>query len=392
MVYDPQSGNVLYEHNSEKNFTPASNTKLFTFYTGLQILGDSVPGLKYGIYNDSLIFKGTGDPSFLHEQFPYSHAFQFFQERDEKIFYTLPHFTEEFFGPGWAWDDYNWYYSVERSDFPIYGNYTKFTFEPGKSFPDVEPSYFEKFIKKDSSYSGSSSLAIRDVYKNEFVFQHHPESQGRVQNVPFKYSPELVTDLLSDTLNKPVKIIKKVPENFLPLKTLYSIHTDSLYKRMLQESDNFIAEQILLMSAEKIADTLKAQIAIDYMRENYLHVLPDEIKWVDGSGLSVYNLFTPRTMVKLLEMIIEEVPQERLLKLLPAGGESGTLKNFYKAEKPYVYAKTGTLSNTHALSGYLKTKKGKTLIFSFMNDNYSIPTSRLKQEMEKVLLTVHENF
>ncbi|CAN5224555.1 D-alanyl-D-alanine carboxypeptidase/D-alanyl-D-alanine-endopeptidase [soil metagenome] len=392
MVYDPESGKVLYEHNSEKNFTPASNTKLFTFYTGLKILGDSVPALKYGIHNDSLLFKGTGDPTFLHYKFPDSEVLEFFEKRKEKLFYVLPNFREEFFGPGWAWDDYNWYYSVERSDFPIYGNYAKFTFETGKTSPDVEPSFFEKFIRTDSSYTGRSSLVIRDVYKNEFVFQHHPESNGRVQEVPFKHSHELVVDLLSETLNTPVKTIKEVPVNFLPLKTLYSIPTDSLYKRMLLESDNFIAEQILLMSAEKVSDTLKTQIAIDYMKKEHLKTLPDEIKWVDGSGLSVYNLFTPRTMVKLLEMISEEVPRERLLKLIPAGGQSGTLKNFYKAEEPYVFAKTGTLSNTHTLSGFLKTKKGKFLIFSFMNENYAIPTSRLKQEMEKILKTVHENF
>lgn len=392
MVYDPESGKVLYEHNSEKNFTPASNTKLFTFYTGLKILGDSIPALKYGIHNNSLIFKGTGDATFLHEEFPDSEVLKFFEKREEKLFYVLPNFTEEFFGPGWAWDDYNWYYSVERGDFPIYGNYVKFTFEPGKSIPDVEPSFFDEFIELDSTYTGKTSLAIRNPYGNKFVSQHSMESIGRVQEVPFKYSPELVVDLLSDTLKKPVKIIKRVPERFMPLKTLYSIPSDSLYKRMLQESDNFIAEQILLMSADKISDTLKTQIAIDYMKKEYLHVLPDEIKWVDGSGLSVYNLFTPRTMVKLLELISVEVSRDRLFKLLPAGGESGTLKNFYKAEKPYIFAKTGTLSNTHTLSGFLKTKKGKFLIFSFMNDNYTIPTSRLKQEMEKILKTVHENF
>ena len=392
MVYDPKSGNVLYEHNSEKNFTPASNTKLFTFYTGLKILGDSVPALKYGIHNDSLVFKGTGDPTFLYKEFPDSEVLEFFEKRNEKLFYVLPSFTEEFFGPGWAWDDYNWYYSIERGDFPIYGNFVKFTFEPGKSIPDVDPSYFDKFIELDSTYTGKTSLAIRNLYGNKFVFQHNLESIGRVQEVPFKYSPELAVELLSDTLNKPVKIIKEVPERFMPLTTLYSVPSDSIYKRMLQESDNFIAEQILLMSAEKISDTLKTQIAIDHMKKKYLQTLPDEINWVDGSGLSTYNLFTPRTIVKLLEMISKEVPWERLLKLLPAGGESGTIKNFYKAETPYVFAKTGTLSNTHTLSGYLRTKKGKILIFSFMNDNYTISTSRLKEEMEKVIKTVHENF
>src|SRR5690606_37362895 len=107
------------------------------------------------------------------------------------------------------------------------------TFESRNLYPVVEPSYFENLIGPDSTYTGKSSLAKRDLHGNRFIFQHSPESKGRVQEVPFKYSPKLATDLLSDTLNKPVYIIKQVPPHFLPLNTMYSIPTDSLYKIML---------------------------------------------------------------------------------------------------------------------------------------------------------------
>src|SRR5690606_13012700 len=153
----------------------------------------------------------------------------------------------------------------------------------------------------------------------------------------------------------------------------------------LQISDNFIAEQLLLMSSKVLSDTLKASIALDYMKANHLQDLPDRPIWRDGSGLSAYNKFTPRSVVRLLEKISEEVPQERLFQLLPAGGESGTIRNNYKADEPYIYAKTGTISNVHALSGYLKTRSGKVLIFSFMNNNYTVPSAEIKVGMETIL-------
>ncbi|PKD16593.1 D-alanyl-D-alanine carboxypeptidase [Salegentibacter salinarum] len=391
MLVDPEKDKTIYSHNADKYFTPASNTKLFTFYAGLKILGDSIPALKYAIENDTLYFKATGDPTFLNGNLPSSTVFEFLKNNKNHLAYVAPTYTEKYQGPGWAWDDYNAYYSAERTAFPIYGNMVGFKFEKNEEFPVVSPPIF-----KDSLVSSKDSLVSarlrRDIVKNSFLFNNQQKQSDFSQSVPFKYSSEILLKLLNDTLQKPVSLVQNSEINKKLDKTRYSIPSDSVYKEMLKVSDNFIAEQILIMAAGKLSDTLKSDIAIDYMKKNHLKDLPDEPMWYDGSGLSRYNLFTPRSIVKLLTKIKAEVPEKELLDMLPTGGHSGTIKNYYKAEEPYVFAKTGTLKNNHSLSGYLKTKSGKILIFSFMNSNYIVPTPVLKAEMEKVLLNIRDNY
>jgi D-alanyl-D-alanine carboxypeptidase/D-alanyl-D-alanine-endopeptidase (penicillin-binding protein 4) len=173
---------------------------------------------------------------------------------------------------------------------------------------------------------------------------------------------------------------------------LFSIHLDSLYRVMMQESDNFIAEQLLLMCANVLSDSLKPEIAIDFMKKNHLADLPDEPIWVDGSGLSRYNLFTPRSIVKLWQKIWETVPQDRLFPLLATGGVNGTIRKWYSADKPFIFGKTGSLSNNHCLSGFLVTKKGKVLIFSFMNSNYTASTNAIRRNMQDILRNIYEHY
>ncbi|HZJ37035.1 MAG TPA: D-alanyl-D-alanine carboxypeptidase [Gillisia sp.] len=388
-VYDPSENKMIYERYSNKYFIPASNIKLLTFYAGLKILGDSIPALKYVVKNDSLIFWGTGDPSFLYPDLPESKVYQFLKNSKEKLYYLPPVFTEAYFGPGWAWDDYNSYYSVERSAFPIYGNYVKFDFIPGLDIPKSSPPFFKEHMVMEPD---ASQEIIRDPTANIFRLKTFIGKEGFIQIVPFKYSPELFVKLLADTIKKPVEIIRQKTEGFSNIKTLYSLPADSLYKTMLQQSDNFIAEQILFMVSGKISDSLKTDLAIDYIKEIFLKDLPDEPFWVDGSGLSRYNLVTPRSMVKLLDKISREVPQERLFKLMATGGKSGTIKNSYVADEPYIFAKTGSLRNNHSLSGYLKVRSGKVLIFSFMNNNYTVPSSEIKKQMELILRKIYKKY
>ena len=388
-LYDPGKQKILADINGKRYFIPASNTKIFTFFTGLNVLGDSVPALKYVFRKDSLIIWGTGDPSFLHPDLTASPVYDFLVNIDIPVYISFSNFHDKSFGPGWAWDDYMYAYQPEKSSFPVYGNVVQIEKKKDTTGLWVTPRTFEKFLTPAYD-SLLSPLVKRNESDNLLLYVPPDDTASFNRHVPFKYSPALVSELLEDTLFREITVVDKLPDK--ETMTLYGIPSDSVFKRMMQMSDNFLAEQVMLMCAGILSDSLNTRIAINYSKDSLLADLPDEPVWVDGSGLSRYNLFTPRSIVALWEKIYEIVPEERLFSLLAAGGSSGTLKNWYTSDPPYIYGKTGTLSNNHCLSGFLKTKKGKMLIFSFMNNNYNNTSGNIKREMEKILWEVHEKY
>ena len=391
-LYDPASKELIYTYNADKFFIPASNIKLFTLYTGLKILGDSVPALKYTIKGDSLIFKGTGDPSFLNPTLPGSKVYNFLKDNHLKLFYIQNSDGEKPLGPGWAWDDYNSYYSAEKTDLPIYGNLLKIHIDRQSGIASVNPGIFQDSIKTSPSNSHNYKYVRRELGSNKMSYTILPREKDFNQYIPIRFTKGLIPKLLTDTLKKPVSIYPGNPSKLKLDQTIFSIPTDSIYKRMMKESDNFLAEQILMLAAGKISDTLETTKAIDHMLTHHLNDLTSEPRWVDGSGLSRYNLATPRMMVSIILTIEKEISREKLMYILPAGGESGTLKNEYLADTPYIYAKTGSLSNNHSLSGFLITKTGRTLIFSFMNNNYTNPTSDLKADMRQIFEYIRDTY
>ncbi len=388
-LYDPESGTVIHEINSDKYFTPASNTKLFTFYASVKYLGDSIQALKYVNKGDSLIFWGTGDPSFLHpDLYQNEKIFKFLKNQPGVLVFSDQNYFNQRFGPGWAWDDYPYYYSVETASFPVYGNTVRFYTAPFNTLR-VSPEVFTDSVRyKHADHSRRPGIR-RAEHSNRFYF-HPDQLPGDTTIIPLKYSTPTLIHLLQDTLGR------HITHQSLPIdptgKTLYSIPVDSVYKIMLQESDNFLAEQLLLLVGAAISDSLHTSKTITYLQDSLLSDMPDRPIWVDGSGLSRYNLFTPRTMVKLLENIYQSVPEDRLFQLMPAGGVNGTIASWYGGDKTYIFAKTGTLSNNHCLSGYLITASGKRLIFSFMHNNYPFGSSVTKKAMVPILAFIRDNY
>ncbi|QSE98002.1 D-alanyl-D-alanine carboxypeptidase/D-alanyl-D-alanine-endopeptidase [Fulvivirga lutea] len=381
LIVDPSSNKTLLDYKSDKYFTPASNTKILTFYASLKLLGDSIPALYYKEIGDSLIFWGTGDPSLLYKEAPSTKAYDFLKESDKHLYFSAANFMDSKYAPGWAWDDLEYNWSAEKSSMPVYGNTFQLSNEIGFK---VYPQFFEGFIITADSLN--ETKCVRLLGTNNFVYNPGPTLYS--EDFAFGTSGQLTADILYDTLKRKVSYI----DNSLSKdhKVLYSKNGTELLKVMMQDSDNMIAEQLLLVISGLQTDTLNTVLAIKNIKSTFFKGMHDEPKWVDGSGLSRYNALTPRSLVWILTKLYDEYG-ESILEYFPAGGESGTLKNYYKADIPYVFAKTGTMTKHHNLSGYLKTKKGKIFIFSFMNNNYTTSSLPVKRKMEELLYDIYFN-
>ncbi len=379
MIKDLATGKVLFEKNADQYFMPASNMKLLTFLQANRIVGNQIPSFKYRETKDTLFFWGTGDISNLHPTIKNTALRDFLAASSKVLVYGAPLKQIPVLGTGWAWDDYNDHYSAEISDMPLYANLVNFsaTAKRWRIMPDA----FEAVSK-----TGSTQEVRRNRLKNQFELPQLQTQNYGSQDVPFITSPDMTAFLLTDTLHKSVETM---PLAVHPdARIFYAGKMDSLYLPMLHESDNSVAEQLLVMiAAEKGWDPTKV---IENLKKEPGNEFMKDIRWVDGSGLSRYNLVRPKDFIHILELLAKEVAPDRLRTLLPEASKTGTMRNVQDLNPGVrIWAKSGSFGNTYDLSGYYLTKEGKTLAFSILSNLGNAPVKDIKNSVVEFLKAIH---
>jgi D-alanyl-D-alanine carboxypeptidase/D-alanyl-D-alanine-endopeptidase (penicillin-binding protein 4) len=391
-IEDAVTGEVLFEKEADKYFTPASNVKLVTFYTALKVLGDSLNVWRLAEKDGQLIIQGTGNPLWRHPAFSSVKLPEPWKNSGKPVQLSFDNWKGTRFASGWSWADYPYYYQVERSPLPIHGNYVQFIRDSsGKWLTSPGNWLNEVIVEKENARTKPS------IYREEFgnIFRANKAAFDTSFSllVPLRTNTETILKIFTEELQQPVYQLKGHPDEDLSFSDYKIPMPDTMYRFFLQESDNFIGEQLIILCSDKKFGYLDPDKFLSFARDSILFDLPQKPVWVDGSGLSRYNLFSPKDMVFILKKLLSMMPKERLFSLLPAGGVSGTIASNYKGQgKPFVYAKTGSLSNNHCLSGYVLTNSGKILIFSFMNNHFVDGSAIVKNEMNKVLTFLRDTF
>ena len=385
-IYNDTKGQWLTKYQSDHYFTPASNTKIVATYLGLQFLGDSLPGWKMAENTDTLFLMPLGDPSFMHPDFRYQPIVDLIKNTKKQVVIVgneQDHF--DVFGSGWSWSDYAQDYQPERSRMPIYGNVVHF-YQSNKKLVAIKPFYFfrdyldlDKIAEKDWTRSRMGNRFFTTNESNQRNYFQVPFSQEEVPMIQ-------ALNLLKDTLGKNSYFQKNPTVPYINFKTIRTVPTDSLLKIMMMRSDNFYADQIVLMASEQLLGRMDDAALIDTFSKTFFTNLPQRMRWVDGSGLSRYNLNTPENYIAILQQMQAKFGEERVKNIFEKGGE-GTIAAYYKNFPGVIYAKTGTLGGQVALSGFIYTPKRQKLYFSVLVANHMSPSSSQVRRAVETYLT-----
>ena len=341
-----ETGEVIYEKNSHKLHHPASTTKLFTAATALAKLGADYR-FETTLYADAVVnggvvgniyLKGRADP-LLQPQDVVKLVDALLQMRVKSIQGDIvvdeTYLDAIWEGPGWMWDD--------------------------------RPLWI-------------SALSIREV-----------EPDANTMSRALACGRLLKTALMEKGVRVTGKIVAgTVPSDAHSVAKHLSPPLADILKLMNKPSDNWIAELVFkTMGAEVMGEPGTWRKGREVVTEFLKEIMdePPAHRFVDGSGLSRYNLLNTELLTRLLVYMyhnFELMPE--FLSSLPIAGVDGTLKNRMQgmyAEKT-LRAKTGTLSGVSALAGYTVTADDEVFAFGILISHYVGPATSARRIQDKI--------
>ncbi len=415
------SGRRLYARNAEKAFRPASNMKLVTTAAALDAYGPDarvrttvetagpVDGL--GRILGDVYLVGRGDPD-LSTRFAPGRPTAAFEEMADALVAAgvrriegrlVGHegaFTGERRGPDWAWDDFAWGYGAEVSALSFSDNLVEAILKPGErvgdpAVLDVSPrlgcvavsssvTTAEAMPAAESPSADEETVSLeREPGSNEVRLSGHVPLGGSWTgdlsvNDPARCAARVFADVLEA---KGVRVMGGVATSSDPLPAgtrVLAAHESPTMAEIVRvvnkESQNLHAEMLLRLVGLKAKGegslATGHEAVVGFVRR--LGV-PDE-GWglADGSGMSGFDLLTPRGLVALL-VAMDRHPQAAAFRdSLPIAGVDGTLKDRMKGTpaEGRLVAKTGTMHLARALAGYVTTRRGERLAFAIVVNNH----------------------
>ncbi len=360
-------GKTIYEHNGAVHVVPASNQKLLSNSFALWELGpDYHPKTSFWKLSDRIVIDSPGDPLMTYEVLRKAQKQLGADDR-------LPVYVHEAYAPeipgSWEYDDLPNKFSApvcaltfDRGSFAAWSKKGKAVLLPAAF--GVKTDYFPA--------QGSPRVEYDPFARRVQVYGTLPKADRELDTLALPRPDEDAASIFGSRF-EPTDEVPQTP----PDLTLTGGSTLNMVGACLPPSDNNIAENLLLMGAGREGELGKQPYALATrrLRDFLTHVVgidPDDVHPFDGSGLSRHDYVTTRAIAKLLCWANAQPTGPRWRAAFAHPG-FGTLSNRLKGLT--LQAKTGSLDMVSALSGYLTTQSGKTVVVSIILNEYDCTAS-----------------
>ena len=424
-IIDAATGDVLYEQNGDRYFPPASNMKLITTAGALFLLKPEfrfeTPLLTNGtIQGDTLtgdlIIYGKGDPtlSTAHlRTIAQQVAIRGISAIKGNILFDDTYFDTIPYGPGWMWDDLQYGFGASISALSVNRNSLAIYLMPGNTIgenvrvsivPETAATTVKNLGKTGTTENISIATTSEDGHNVITISGSLPVGAAlrrytRTIKNPSRFAAILLSkELAKQGINGSATVQKKKMGG--NADTLFT-HTSEPLLKILYDLDkyssNFIAEHILkTIGAEIGGRPGTSEKGVEAIAAYLQHhsIVPDSIIQRDGSGLSRYNLITPKQITSTLHYLYYCFAcGPELMSMLPVAGADGTLRSRMgdPATNRRVRAKTGTMTHVSTLSGYCITSSGRILIFSIMMKDFPTTSGHARAIQDGIISVLIEN-
>jgi D-alanyl-D-alanine carboxypeptidase/D-alanyl-D-alanine-endopeptidase (penicillin-binding protein 4) len=158
---------------------------------------------------------------------------------------------------------------------------------------------------------------------------------------------------------------------------------------VLAPSQNWIAEQLTLTLGAEHGEHGSWEEGVSVIERFLIEevgVDTLDVSARDGSGLSAYNLVTPRALARVLQFMDARDDSGAYRAAMAEPGEvDSTLEERLSGLEGRVFAKTGSISNVNSLSGYLVRKDGERVVFSILSNSSGLPANDMRDAIDAVV-------
>ena len=409
-IKDTETGKTVYELNEHRLVSPASTQKIVTLAASLWTLGPDYNFTTdlYKDTNNNLYLKLGADP-YLREK---DLKKLMDDAKNKKILTPKNIYIDDYivdgvtWGEGWQWDDDLNYLMPKFGAYNLDGNLLYIIVAPTEdgSPANVYPKFFYpvtfmNLAVTDSKQENGVAFERNNSISPDILTVRGHVSEIKPYPIPVPNIKRYFRLRLEDAIsNAKIEYYGTISQKKLPSENIYIVssvkHPIKLaVADILKNSNNMAAESVFKIAGGKYVKNTGSVEAAVKMFEAFckkLDVKADNIKIVDGSGVSKNNLMSADFMTDFL-VALSKVPGFEIYKnVLPTSGE-GTLENRMLYFKDNLRAKTGTLSDISAITGFITSKSGKTYAFDIMiNDAKSSPAD--KKMLEEYILRAVYNY